>query len=230
MDYGRLAELGKVYKNYLYTGEHSPYWGKPRGTNASANPGRQFVVAIQNHDQVGNRAGGERLACLLPFPLLKLAAGLLFFSPYLPLLFMGEEYGERQPFLFFTDYSDPGLKERVSRGRREEFQAFDWPAFPDPQDDQTFYRSKLTLREHWGKENGYLFTFYKELIRLKKNHPALQSPDKEKTAVKVHEARATVEITRWDGETKLTALFNLGSEKLELGDYPGRQIMNSEWQ
>lgn len=230
MDYGRLTDLEKVYKNYLYTGQYSRYWGKPRGTDASANPGRQFVVAIQNHDQVGNRAAGERLSCLLPFPLLKAAAGLLFFAPYLPLLFMGEEYGERQPFLFFTDFTDPMLKERVSQGRREEFQAFDWPEFPDPQDDQTFYRSKLTLREHWAKENGYLFAFYKDLINLKKNHPALQTPDKWKTAVKADEARNTVEISRWGRGKKLTALFNLGGETLELGDYPGRQIMNSEWQ
>ncbi|MEW5920283.1 MAG: malto-oligosyltrehalose trehalohydrolase [Bacillota bacterium] len=230
IDYGRLTDLEKVYKNYLFTGEHSLFWGKPRGTDASANPGRQFVVAIQNHDQTGNRAGGERLTHLVDFPLRKAAAGLLFFSPYLPLLFMGEEYGEQQPFLFFTDYTDPALKAAVSHGRREEFQAFDWADFPDPEDDQSFYRSKLTPREHWGKKNDYMFTFYRDLIRLKKTHPALLSPNKEKTDVKVHEERITVEITRWNGDKILTALFNLGKETLALEHYPGRQIMNSEWQ
>lgn len=229
MDYGRLADLEKVYKNYLFTGEHSRYWGKPRGTDASANPGRQFVVAIQNHDQTGNRAGGERLTHLVDFPLRKAAAGLLFFSPYLPLLFMGEEYGEKQPFLFFTDYSDADLKAAVSHGRREEFQAFDWPDFPDPEDDNTFYRSRLTARQQWDKENEFLFAFYKELIRLKKTHPALWLPDKEKTAVKVHEEQLRVEITRWNGDKKLVAFFNLGKDELELRQPGGRQILNSEW-
>ncbi len=229
LDYGRLADLEKVYKNYLFTGEYSPFWGKARGTDASANPGHQFIVAIQNHDQVGNRAGGERLTHLVDFPLRKAAAGLLFFSPYLPLLFMGEEYGERRPFLFFTDYGDEKLKAAVSRGRREEFQAFAWDNFPDPGDEETFYRSRLTPQEQWDEGNKCHFAFYQDLIRLRKTHPALLLPDKEKTAVKVQGEKAIVEITRWNGKTKLVALFNLGKETLEMGAYRGKQIFNSEW-
>ncbi|HLV10601.1 MAG TPA: malto-oligosyltrehalose trehalohydrolase, partial [Halanaerobiales bacterium] len=144
VDYGRLNDFKKVYKNYLYTGEYSKYWNKRRGSNARNNPGKQFVVAIQNHDQVGNRARGERLNSLLEFSHLKLAAALLFFSPYIPLLFMGEEYGEENPFLFFTDYGEPRLQRAVTEGRREEFADFTWEDVPDPQAEKTFYQSRLT--------------------------------------------------------------------------------------
>ncbi len=229
MDYGRLADLEKVYINYLYTGEYSHFWQKSRGTDGAANPGRQFVVAIQNHDQVGNRAGGERLTHLVDFPFLKVAAGLLFFSPYLPLLFMGEEYGETQRFLFFTDYTEASLKEAVSQGRKAEFGDFEWTDFPDPEDDRTFNNSRLTTRENWGEQNVHLFNFYKDLITLKKTHPALQAADKERIEIKVHEERITVEVTRWNGANKLIALFNLNLEPLELEQSPGQQIMNSEW-
>lgn len=229
MDYGQLSDLKKVYKNYLYTGEYSPFWQKRRGTDGSANPGRQFVVAMQNHDQVGNRAGGERLNRLVKTPFIKAAAGLIFFSPYLPLLFMGEEYGEPQPFLFFTDYTDPELKKAVSRGRRAEFKAFAWADFPDPQDEQTFYKSRLTPRANWKNNNSRLFSFYKDLITLKKTHPALQSPDKEKTEIKVDKRLGLVEVKRWGGGRKLTAIFNLGPKNVNLPPGQGRQIMNSEW-
>ena len=229
VDYGRMEDLRKVYKNYLYTGDYSHFLQKHRGTDGKANPGWQFIVALQNHDQVGNRAGGERLSQLVSFPLLKVAAGLLFFSPYLPLLFMGEEYGEAQPFFFFTDYTEDTLKKAVSQGRRAEFDAFAWADFPDPEDDRTFYDSRLTSRENWDEHNVQLFTFYKDLIELKKSHPALQAPDKERTAIKVDEERKVLEVTRWNGDKKLTALFNMGDETLELNHYPGQQIMNSEW-
>lgn len=229
VDYGRLEDLKKVYKNFLYTGQYSKYWRGRRGTDASANPGKQFVVALQNHDQVGNRAWGDRLSTLVDFPCLKVAAGLLFFSPYVPLIFMGEEYGERNPFLFFTDYQDPGLQEAVSRGRKEEFKAFGWEEVPDPQDPECFYRSRLTPRRLWSRQNHQLFNFYRDLIRLRMTHPVLKSLDKENLEVKVDELRRIVEITRWNRQVKLTGVFNLGGTEIALGSYPGRQIFNSSW-
>lgn len=229
IDYKRLSDLEKVYKNYLYTGEYSLFCQKPRGTDGSTNPGWQFVVSMQNHDQVGNRAGGERLSRLVHFPFLKAAAGLLFFSPYLPLLFMGEEYGEKRPFLFFTDYGDPVLKEAVSKGRKAEFEAFAWDDFPDPEDDGTFFGSKLICRKEWDGKNIYIFTFYKDLILLRKQHPALQSPDKNRTSIRVDEAQSMVEVGRWNGNKQLTAFFNLGKEPLNFNHPAGQQILNSEW-
>jgi maltooligosyltrehalose trehalohydrolase len=229
IDYGRLEDLPKVYKNYLYTGEFSQFWQKDRGSDASQNPGYQFVVSIQNHDQVGNRAGGERLSNLVDFPSLKLVAGLLFFSPYIPLLFMGEEYAEKKPFLFFTDYGDPQLKAAVSQGRKEEFKAFGWKNFHDPEDDQTFYSSRLTPRDDWEEHNKQMFTFYRDLLGLRKSHPALSNLVKENTEVKVDSDTKLVEIQRWHGSIKLTGLFNLGENDFPLDAYQGKQIFNSQW-
>jgi len=229
IDYGRLEDLPKVYKNYLYTGEYSQFWQKNRGSDASRNPGAQFVVSIQNHDQVGNRAGGERLGALVDFPSLKIAAGLLFFSPYIPLLFMGEEYAEKNPFLFFTDYEDPKLKAAVSQGRKEEFKAFGWDNFPDPEDDRTFYNSELTPRESWDEQNKQMFAFYRDLIALRKSHPALSHLDKDNTEVTVDKESKLVEIRRWHDRVVLTALFNLGENDLPLPASRGKQIFNAGW-
>lgn len=229
IDYGWPEYLEKVFKNYLYTGQYSRYWGKKRGTDGSRNPGRQFVVAIQNHDQVGNRGWGERLAALVDFPYLKAAAGLLFFAPYVPLIFMGEEYGEKNPFLFFTDYQDPQLKRNISLGRKEEFKKFGWQEIPDPQDPATFYRSRLTPRRLWREENRRLFRYYRDLIALRLSHPVLKEPDKRNLEIKVDGASRLVVIARWREGGRLTGLFNLGDRILPIAGYRGRQIFNSEW-
>ncbi len=228
-DYNGLEGLEKVYKNYLYTGEYSPFRKKNRGSDASQNPGHQFIVSIQNHDQVGNRAGGERLSVLVDFPFLKAACGLLLFSPYLPLLFMGEEYAEKNPFLFFTNYEDPQLKEAVSSGRKEEFMDFGWESFPDPEDDRSFYTSRLTPPCNWQEKNKAIFAFYKDVIHLRKTHPALFRPAKERTKVQVDLEKKMVTLTRWHDEKILTALFNLGTAETEIAPRGGTQILNSEW-
>jgi maltooligosyltrehalose trehalohydrolase len=229
IDYGPLENLEKVYQNFLYTGQFSRFWQKNRGTDASGNPGQQFIVSLQNHDQVGNRAWGERLGALVDFPFLKAAAGLLFMAPYLPLLFMGEEYAEKQPFLFFVDYLDPELRKSVSKGREEEFRSFGWNNFPDPVDEKTFFRSKLTVPENWDEKNRQMFAFYKEIINLRKTHPALRRPDKKTTNIKVHSASRLVEIERRGEGALLRGLCNLGDKEINIEKYPGKQILNSEW-
>ncbi len=228
MDYGRIKDLEKVYKNYLYTGEYSKYWGKARGTDGSRNPGQQFLVAIQNHDQVGNRARGDRLSTLLELNYLKTAAGLMFFSAYLPMIFMGEEYGEKNPFLFFTDYQDPALQEAVSRGRKKEFAKFSWENVPDPQDPLTFYTSRLTPRSRWENQHQMLFNFYKDLISLRTSHPVLKNLDKNKLKVKVDKKNKVVKITRWNRHIVLIGLFNLGSTDIVIKDVQGKEIFNSQ--
>ena len=227
IDYGPIENLESVYKNFLYTGQHSRFWKKPRGTDAALYPGRQFVVAIQNHDQVGNRATGDRLTTLVDFAYLKAAAGLLFFAPYIPLLFMGEEYGEENPFLFFSDYGDEELKKGVSEGRRKEFADFDWDEVPDPQDPATFYRSRLTPSSEWQEKNRHLFTFYKDLIRLRREHPVLKNLDKFNVESKTEPAKKLVEILRWNQGKKLTGLFNLGSEDVEIQESPSKELLSS---
>ncbi len=227
-DYGRIEDLEKVYGNYLYTGEYSHFWKMERGTNAAAAPGSRFVVAIQTHDQVGNRARGERLSRLVDFPYLKAAAGLLFTAPYIPMLFMGEEYAEENPFLFFTDYQDPELKEAVVRGRREEFASFGWRDIPNPEDESTFMASRLTPRHRWHLHQRQLFDFYRDLIALRREHPALKVPDKQGTAVKVDPERRLVRITRTGEDKTVTALFNLGDSPRQRPPFTGAVIFNSE--
>jgi len=229
MDYGSIKDLEKVFQNFLYTGQHSRYWNKPRGTDARQNPGNQFVVSLQNHDQVGNRAQGDRLSTLVEFPYLKAAAALMFFSPYIPLLFMGEEYGEKRPFLFFTDYQDPGLKKAVSQGRKEEFKQFGWTSVPDPQDPETFFRSKLSSPEKLTEENRLLLNYYQDLIRLRTAHPVLHVPDKNNLEIKVDQTSKVIEIRRWHHQNELTGFFNLNREKVPYPGHSGKEIFNSSW-
>ena len=228
MDYGPVKDFEKVFKNYLYTGQYSKFWGKERGTDASQHPGRQFVVAVQNHDQVGNRARGDRLSTLVKFPYLKAAAGLVLFSAYLPMIFMGEEYGEQRPFMFFTDYQDPELQKAVSRGRREEFKEFAWENVPDPQDESTFYDSKLTPKGQWDEHNQFLFKFYQDLIRLRTSHPVLNTLDKDNLKVETDPKAKLVKVTRRNQELELTCLINLGTSQVNPGHHQGRLIFNSE--
>lgn len=227
-DYGRLGDLVKVYRNYLYTGEHSPFWGGKRGSDAEDVPGARFVTAVQTHDQVGNRARGERLSRLVDPPYLKAAAGMLFMAPYIPMLFMGEEYAENNPFLFFTDYRDPELKEAVIRGRREEFASFGWRDLPNPEEESTFLHSRLTPRERWRPSQERIFAYYRELIALRREHPALRTPDKDGTAVRVDPGTALVGITRTGGGRTVRALINLGRIPVEAPLPPGRVLLDSE--
>ncbi len=120
LDFGSIDHLEKAYREgFVYSWNYSPYRRRFFGSSSADRPARQFVVFTQNHDQVGNRMLGERLATLVPFDALKLAAGAVLLSPYIPLLFMGEEYGEESPFLYFTSHLDPDLAEAVRRGRRK---------------------------------------------------------------------------------------------------------------
>lgn len=151
----------------------------------------------------------------------------MFFSPYLPLIFMGEEYGEKNPFLFFTDYGDPELKKAVSEGRKKEFEKFTWNHVPDPQDPKTFYASKLTSKSNWKEENWELFTFYKDLIALKRSHPILRTLDKNQLIVEVKEKEKIIRITRWNQDQMLTGFFNLGTAGWIINDLPGKEIFNS---
>jgi len=174
-DFGSLNQLAKAYKDgFVYDGGYSTFRGRPHGTSTRDLPAERFVVFAQDHDQVGNRAGGERLSSLVEFEALKLAAAAVLFSPYVPLLFMGEEYGERAPFLFFTDFSDPALQAAVSRGRREEFAAFGWTGeIPDPQDPTSFARSKLGWSLRTVYPHRWLLDYYRSLLALRRQHPVL---------------------------------------------------------
>ena len=180
-DFGGLAQLAKVFREgYAYTGQYSPYRKQRQGNSPRFISSRQFVVYAQNHDQIGNRCHGDRLGRLVSFSGQKLAAATVLLSPFIPLLFMGEEYGETAPFQYVISHTDPELVDAVRQGRREEFTRFAWAdPVPDPQAEATFLECVLHLdwtRE--GKHHGLLRSFYRELIRLRKSVSAIAEADK----------------------------------------------------
>ncbi|HEY8711775.1 MAG TPA: malto-oligosyltrehalose trehalohydrolase [Thermoanaerobaculia bacterium] len=177
--FGKASDLGAVIKGgYLYTGQHSVFRGRKYGLKPTTTDGSKFVVCAQNHDQVGNRMLGERLSMIVPMEKLRLAAAAIVLSPFVPMLFMGEEYGETAPFQYFTSHSDKDLIEAVRDGRKAEFEEFAWEGeAPDPHDVETFRRSKLNwqLLEH--DEHASLWRLYQQLLRLRRDTPALHELD-----------------------------------------------------
>ena len=175
-DFGKTSQLVDSFNNaYVYNGRYSEHRKKLFGSSTEGFPGNRFVVFIQNHDQTGNRMLGERLNALTDFETLKLSAGAMFTSPYIPMLFMGEEYGEDAPFLYFTSHGDPGLAEAVREGRKREFESFiKGREAPDPQSEETFKRSVLSWNFAGNEKKEKLLDLYKKLISLKREHPAFK--------------------------------------------------------
>ena len=172
-DFGSVDHLAGVLRDgWFYQGQYSKFRRRRHGNSPAGISRSHFVVFSQNHDQVGNRACGERLSALVGFEAQKLAAGMTLLSPFIPLLFMGEEYGEPSPFLYFTSHGDKDLIESVRRGRREEFSEFGWSEeVPDPQDETTFAKSKLQHHLRDTDPHRALLLFYQELIRFRRaNH------------------------------------------------------------
>ena len=169
-DFGKVWHLAETLKRgWCYTGQYSQFRQRRHGNSPEGISSDHFVVCNQNHDQVGNRAAGERLTTLVDFEALKLAAGVTILSPYVPLLFMGEEYAETSPFQYFISHLDRELVEAVRRGRKEEFAAFGWQDLvPDPQAEATFHRSQLQHHLKEKEPHATLLRFYKELIRMRK--------------------------------------------------------------
>lgn len=175
-DIARTIEQG-----WFYTGQHSEHHDEPRGTPAEGLPRNGFVYCISNHDQVGNRAQGERLHHDVADAAYRAASALLLFLPQLPLLFMGQEWGASTPFLYFTDHEEE-LGRKVTEGRAEEFKDFDFENVPDPQDPETFQRSKLRWSEIEGPPYSGMLRFYRDLLRWRKQlggdvHVAHQTED-----------------------------------------------------
>ncbi|MGH2545185.1 MAG: malto-oligosyltrehalose trehalohydrolase, partial [Ardenticatenaceae bacterium] len=211
-DYGSLRLLAKTFRDgYAYTGAYSAYRKRKHGAPSRQIPARRFTVFVQNHDQVGNRLLGERLAQLVSFEQLKLAAGVMMLSPFVPLLFMGEEYGEDAPFQYFISHSDPDLIEAVRKGRAEEFESFGWTEEPpDPQDESTFKRAKLNHELREEDRNKALLGFYQELILFRKERPALSRLSKNALEALAFEQSKTLYIRRWSDDDEAVILFNFG--------------------
>jgi maltooligosyltrehalose trehalohydrolase len=211
-DFGSIGHLAKAFREgFVYSGQYSSYRQRRHGNPSRDIPAHQFVVFAQNHDQVGNRMWGERLSELVCLERMKLAAGVVLLSPSIPLMFMGEEYGETAPLSYFISHSDPDLIEAVRRGRREEFAAFGWADEPpDPQDESTFLRAKLNHDLRRKGAHRMLLELYGELIRLRKEIPALASLSKANMEISDYEREMVLIIKRWSGTDEAIAVFHFG--------------------
>ncbi len=222
---GSTADIARTLnEGFLYQGQVEKTTGKPRGTVVTDEPATTFLVNIQNHDQVGNRAYGERLHHEIDHDRYHVASALLLFSPFTPVLFMGQEFAASASFMFFTDH-EPELGKLVTEGRREEFKGF--PAFsnpllresiPDPQADETFARSKLNLAERGINVGTY--DLYRELLRLRRTDPVLVERDRTRTKADAIGAQV-VTVARWVGDEYRLLVANFGpSTGIPLADHP----------
>jgi maltooligosyltrehalose trehalohydrolase len=194
-DFGESKHLAKAIRDgYVYTGEYSAHRKKIFGRLPGDTRYSQFVVFAQNHDQVGNRMLGDRLTHSLSFEGMKLVAATLLLSPQVPMLFMGEEYGERNPFQYFISHTDEKLVEMVREGRRKEFSYFKWEGnIPDPQAEETFDACILSWELNQDGNQRKLFEFYHYLIDFRKKRKAMKGT--EKKSVKVFEPVAVKVIS-----------------------------------
>jgi maltooligosyltrehalose trehalohydrolase len=223
-DFGPLPLLAKALRQaWVYDGTYSRYRRRVFGRSPAGLSGGQFVVCTQNHDQVGNRAAGERSSALMSDGRLRVAAALLLTSPFVPLLFQGEEWGAGTPFQYFTSHTDPGLARVVSAGRREEFSTFGWDpaAVPDPQDLSTFARSRLDWDELFLERNASLLAWYAELIALRRRVPALTDPRLDQVETACDPDLGWIEVRR--GPVVVAA--NLGSGDWSFPAGQGAEIL-----
>jgi maltooligosyltrehalose trehalohydrolase len=175
-DFGSLSDVATALRRaFVHAGGYSPYRDRRHGRYDATLSGHRFLGYAQNHDQVGNRAQGERSAALMSPGRLRLAAALVLTSPFVPMLFQGEEWAAGTPFQYFTDHADPSLGQAVSEGRRSEFVAFGWePAdVPDPQDPATFERSRLDWSELGEKDHAAMLDWHRRLVALRRSVPEL---------------------------------------------------------
>jgi len=222
VDFGGSGQLAKCLRErFVLSGEYSRYRHRRHGNSAKGAAAAKFVVFAQNHDQVGNRMFGERLAALVSFESLKLAAAAVLLSPYIPLLFMGEEYGEDAPFLYFVNHTDPVLVEAVCNGRKKEFKSFlSRGEPPDPGSPETFLRSKPDQGKSLTGKHAVLFRFYKELICMRKSIPALSIPEKDDFSVSSIEEDKLVLLERWNNECRAACIFNFNEKAVNIR-FPG---------
>jgi maltooligosyltrehalose trehalohydrolase len=225
VDFGRAADLPKVLeRTFVLDGVDSHFRQRRWGAPAGDLPGDRFVIGVQNHDHVGNRARGERLAALVHPAAAGLAASLLLLAPHLPLLFMGEEYGEEAPFLFFCSFLDPRLVENVRQGRRRDYSLSG--EVPDPQAETTFAASRLSWSWPEGSRRAATRRLYQDLLAARRRWPALQDfsrraarllPDESAAAV-LHLVRGAPGV---EEGTALHAYFNLTAQVQPVPRGPG---------
>jgi maltooligosyltrehalose trehalohydrolase len=230
-DFGSADHLRRAIKDgYVYTGQYSQHRKKHFGRYPDGVNLDQFVVFAQNHDQVGNRMLGERLSALVSSEALKVAAAAYLLSPYVPMLFMGEEYGEKNPFQYFISHTDETLVKAVQEGRRKEFSYFDWQGdVPDPQDVATFNRCLLSWQIDDEGQSGQLLSFYRALIRLRKERPAFRGNTRD-TIRMLDTPEKVVAFARIAGGDQVVVALNFNPAEATFqwpGDKPLKKILDS---
>jgi maltooligosyltrehalose trehalohydrolase len=192
-DFGTMATLAKTLTRvFAHDGSWSSFRGHSHGrpVDVLAIPAYRFLGYLQDHDQVGNRASGDRISASLPPDLLKVGAGLVLTAPFTPMLFMGEEWGATTPWQYFTSYQDAGIGQAVADGRRAEFAQHGWraPDVPDPQDPATFVRSRLDWSQPALGHHREILAWYRELLALRRQYPDLTDPRLDRVHVTWNEA------------------------------------------
>ncbi len=213
-DFGCFAHLAKALEHtFVYDGIYSNYRRRIHGRPAGALSPHRFLGYIQTHDQVGNRAVGDRISHLAGMERAKVAAAMVLLSPFVPMLLQGEEWAASTPFQYFADHRDPDLARRVSEGRKREFSAFGWDpeSVPDPVSKETFQASKLKWEEASGERHAEMLEWYKALIRLRRSTPCLNDGAAGSTHVSYDEEERWIRLERGT----VTAICNLGGQAKE---------------
>ncbi len=208
-DFGSLEDLAKVLtQGFVFDGRTSSYRGRRHGRSPAGISGNRFVGCLQNHDQVGNRAAGERIGHLVSRGCAMIGAAVVLTAPFVPMLFQGEEWGASTPFPYFTDFQDPDLAQAVREGRRREFAAFGWDpeTIPDPQDPETFLSAKLNWGEVEDEPHSTLLAWHKDLIRIRREFPDLSDGRLDRLQVRYDPDEQWMRIRRG----QLSIAFNLG--------------------
>jgi len=216
--FGGLGPIARGLRDsYVYQGEYSPGRERRHGNSPRLNHADQFVVCTQNHDQVGNRMTGDRLSSLVSYEQAKLAAGVILLSPFLPLLFIGEEYGESQPFQYFTSHGDPELIQAVRQGRKQEFAAFAWQGeVPDPHDEETFLRSKVRPQAQQTGQSRQLRELYRHLIALRKRWGGNREQRLDATDTWQVPERQVVYMRRTTNAGQVLVVYNFSAEQQQV--------------
>jgi maltooligosyltrehalose trehalohydrolase len=227
-DFGTVADLAKAWRHaFIHDGTYAPGRGRRHGAPTEGLSSARFLAYAQNHDQVGNRATGDRLTATLSPAQLELAAALVLLSPFVPMLFQGEEWGAATPFQYFTDHQNPELAEAVRQGRRREFAGLvdDPNTIPDPQDPATFERSKLDWSEPQRPAHRTLLDWHRRLIRFRREHPDLAPGPLRDIRVESSESPPWLRVEQGG----LTLLFNLADQSacvpLAPGAGPARALL-----
>ncbi len=209
-DFGAIAHIAKALKHaYVFDGRYSDHRRRTHGRPIGDLSGHCFLGYLQNHDQIGNRARGDRIGHQISLAQAKIGATLVLTAPFVPMLFQGEEWAASSPFQYFTDHHDPQLAKAVREGRRSEFAAFGWNPkdIPDPQSEQTFQRSKLNWDERRDGAHAEMLDWYRQLIALRRSCPDLSDGRLDRLDVKYDEQAGWMAVIR-GGVTVLCNLAN----------------------